>query len=74
MAPSNSQFESSLNEKQRQIMKAFLDGRTRPDIYLEEDCCGMTDYHFEVHPTGIGDTVYLVCAGESVWLDDGLDP
>jgi hypothetical protein len=66
-------FESTLNEKQRGIMKKFLSSRSRPDIYLEEDCCGSRDYHFEIRPSGIGDDVHLVCKGERVWLDDGLE-
>lgn len=66
-------FISSLNEKQKEIMKDFLLNRSRPDIYIEEDCCGSTDYHFEVYPSGIGDSVWLVCAGDRVWLDDGIE-
>ncbi len=67
-------FESTLNENQKRIMKEFLATRSRPDIYIEECCCGSRDYHFEIRPSGIGDDVHLVCAGERVWLDDGLDP
>lgn len=67
-------FEKTLNDNQRRIMKDFLAPRSRPDVFLEEDCCGTKDYHFEIHPSGIGDSIYLVCNGERIWLDDGLTP
>ena len=66
-------FEATLNEKQKEIAKEFLATRSRPDIYIEEDCCGCRDYHYEIRPSSIGDNVYLVCKGERVWLDDGLE-
>lgn len=68
-----SSFQHTLNEKQKGILKRFLSTRSRPEIYLEETCEGSTDYHFEIRPSGIGDTVYCVCQGERVWLDDGLE-
>lgn len=66
-------FESTLNDKQKAIKKKFLSSRSKPHVFIEEDCCGTADYHYEIHPSGIGDTVYLVCNGERTWLDDGLD-
>lgn len=67
-------YESTLNGNQKKILKDFLKTRTRPDIYLEEDCCGVRDYYFKIVPSSIGDCIYAVCGKEEVWLDDGLDP
>lgn len=67
-------FESTLNNRQRESLKEFLKIRSRPLIYLEECCCGTRDYHFEITPSGIGDSVYVVCGKDRLWLDDGLEP
>lgn len=68
-------FQSKyLNDKQRETAKEFIQKHSRPNIYLEEDCCGTTDFHFVIQPSGIGDEVYIVCGKERLWLDDGLDP
>lgn len=64
-------FWSMLNDKQKAIAQDFLASRSRPDVYLEEDCCGSVDYHFEITPSGIGDSIHLVCGTERIWLDDG---
>lgn len=37
---------------------------------LEEDCCGATSYHYEVHPSGIGDSVYVVFKGTRHLISD----
>lgn len=65
-------FESILNEKQKQIKEEFLSSRSKPFIYLEECACGTRDYHYEITPSGTGDSVYLICGDERIWLDDGL--
>lgn len=66
-------YESTLNEKQKTLLKEFLSTRSEPLVYLEEDCCGMRDYHFEITPSGIGDSVFVVCGKDRLWLDDGLE-
>lgn len=37
---------------------------------LEETCEGSASYHYEVHPSGIGDSVYLVFRGERHYISD----
>lgn len=37
---------------------------------LEETCEGSRSFHYEVHPSGIGDTIYLVFKGEKTLLND----
>ena len=68
-------FETEyLNDKQRKDLKEFISDKSKPEVYIEEDCSGAKDYHFEVLPTGIGDCVHIVCGGKRLWLDDGLVP
>lgn len=66
-------FASYLNEKQRKDAENFIRDIPRANGE-EEDCCGTACYHFELTPSGIGDTIYIVCGENRLWLDDGLEP
>lgn len=37
---------------------------------LEETCEGSKSYYYQVHPSNIGDDVYLVYKGEKFYLSD----
>lgn len=39
-------------------------------IDLEEDCCGAKSYHYEVHPSNLCDTVYVVYKGMKHLISD----
>lgn len=41
---------------------------------LEETCEGSASYHYVVHPSGIGDDIYLVYSGVKYSLFDPEDP
>lgn len=37
---------------------------------LEETCEGSASYHYEVHPSGIGDSIFLCYMGERHYISD----
>lgn len=37
---------------------------------IEETACGDRSYHYEVYPTGIGDSIYLCFKGEKRDITD----
>jgi hypothetical protein len=37
---------------------------------LEETCDGSKSYHYEIHPSNIGDSIFLVFKGEKYFLSD----
>lgn len=63
-----------LNEVEKANVARFLKqwgyGIKQRMIELEEDCCGSASYHFEVHPTGIGDGIYLVYGSHREFISD----
>ena len=60
-----------LNEKQMQIAEEFMNNH-RVDIDTL-DCCMTSQFTFEITASGIGDSIYIVCGEDRIWLDDGLE-
>lgn len=62
-------FQLTRYEKDK-LKQVLSDNKYDPLLDLEETCDGSKSYHFEVYPSNIGDTVYVVFYGEKTLLSD----
>ena len=51
---------NELDATERKMAEDFIKECNIPLEAYEEDCCMSAPYHYEIHPSGIGDNIHIV--------------